>query len=98
MKYDVAIGSIEGIVAKCCIGWCVIETDTYGPVVCTFADASTSKGAWDSGGSRVMLSGELIYVDGKPVHLIANAVRVFPPEDQLPRLEDIQAIYRELKT
>jgi hypothetical protein len=48
-------------------------------------------------GKRVLVSGMLKYnKEGHPATMHADSLRVFPDESELPTLQEIQAIYREI--
>jgi hypothetical protein len=98
---SIAFGSIEGVIEMLSIrdGFrCTVYEPNYGRGInCYFNKVELEREAHLAFGKRVLLSGMIRYgKEGLPTTLHADALRVFPPDAELPTAQEIQAIYKEI--
>ena len=61
-------------------------------VDCEFTEAVTLQDVTLAIEHRVEVVGEISYRDGNPVHIVAEQLTVFPPDDELPGPYDVLGI------
>jgi len=96
-----AYGSLEGVLDTVSVrdGFrcAVFEPNYHKPVTCSFNKKDLEAQAYAAFGKRVLVSGMVRYgKEGYPTSIDADVIRVFPEETELPSVEEIQAIYREI--
>jgi hypothetical protein len=101
---QIAFGSIEGTIGSMSAKQafcCMIDEPVYRrEIVCYLQKESLQESAIEAfkHRSRVLVGGLIHYAkEGYPVSITADTVRIFPPESELPTVEDIQAIYKQYK-
>jgi hypothetical protein len=101
-KYE-DFGTIEGYFRSMTKGnrfECEIHDDQSGLTVhCYFKSDEVAEQAWSAFMKERVAAHGLVRYDkeGCPTSIVADAVRFFPAESELPSIEDIQAIYRSYK-
>lgn len=101
-KYE-DFGSIEGCIRSMTKGnrfECEIHDDQSGRTVhCYFTTDAVAEQAWSVFMKERISAHGLVRYDkeGCPTSIVADFLRSFPEESELPTLEDIQAIYRSYK-
>jgi hypothetical protein len=98
---SIAFGSIEGVIEMLSIrdGFrCTVYEPNYGRgISCYFNKVELENAAHLAFGKRVLVSGMIRYgKEGLPTTIHADAIRVFPPDSELPTAQEIQAIYKEI--
>jgi hypothetical protein len=98
---SIAYGSIEGkldtVSTRDGFKCSVLEPNYHRPVTCSFSKRELEKEAYNAFDKRVLISGMIRYgKEGYPTSIDADVLRVFPDESELPTLEEIQAIYKEI--
>lgn len=96
-----AYGSIEGkidtLADRDSFTFTVYEPNYKRSVPCTFNKKELDEEAYKAFRKRVLVSGLIRYgKEGYPTSIAADSLRVFPDESELPTLEEIQAIYKEI--
>jgi hypothetical protein len=98
-----AFGSIEGVLHSMTRGnrfECEIKDQQSGRTVhCYFTTPEAARQAWAAFlNDRILASGEIKYSkEGYPTRIIADSVRAFPDESELPTVQDIQSIFRSYR-
>lgn len=101
-KYE-DFGSIEGYLRSLTKGnrfECEIHDDQSGRTVhCYFTTDAIAEQAWAAFMKERVAAHGLVRYDkeGCPTSIVADAVRFFPEESELPTVDDIQAIFRSYK-
>lgn len=98
---DIAYGSIEGEIVAfsrrqgfiCTIYDPIYQRD----ILCYLQKDDAQSNAIEAFKmkARVLADGLVHYTkEGHPASITADTIRIFPPESELPTLEEVQAIYR----
>ena len=98
-----AFGSIEGVLHSMTRSYrfeCEIKDQQSGKTVhCYFTTPEAARQAWAAFlNDRILASGEIRYSkEGYPTSIVADSIREFPNESELPTGQDIQAIFRSYR-
>src|SRR5205823_2393675 len=93
-----ALGSVEGRLSTVSerkgFRFAVYDVIHDEPVLCILESKLLHDDAIRAFGRRVLVGGRVRYnKEGRPTSVVVNAIRVFKEEDELPRLEQVQAAY-----